>query len=296
MSANEKDAMRNTLSVFMHSHPPKAPIPSPSWMHAHAHIAGRFAFATLGVFLLVTVPVVYASGKSLPGDMLYPVKVSVVEPTSEFLAFKPEERVQRIVEHSEQRVKETALVRGDAGKVSVASAALKETAERGQRYLEKTEDLSLDEKIETQKDLLSSLEAHEILAVNAEAHDKSAIRNTRLTLEDNLIETVELLVDSEGSEETLKHIASSIEKIQEKIESPMEEEQRLAFEKGIQKTNTELSEGDTEGALRAIILSEQDASVFDLLDEALASTTPETAGEQSEQSLEENPSTEESTE
>ncbi|MHB1330893.1 MAG: hypothetical protein ACYCY6_02925 [Minisyncoccota bacterium] len=40
----------------------------------------QFALIASFIFLLSTSSVVYASGESLPGDLLYPVKISIVEP------------------------------------------------------------------------------------------------------------------------------------------------------------------------------------------------------------------------
>ncbi len=277
LSQDEKGLMKDRLDAFVRSHP-AVPVSSPSWMHAHLFRGAVFAYA-LGVLLIVTVPTVYASGKSLPGDFLYPIKVGVVEPTSEFLTLTPEKHIQRIVAHSEERVRETALVRTDAEKTLIASRALEETAVRGSEYMQGTDTLSLEKKIDVQKDLLTAVEAHEALVVDAGAVVDDAVRETRLILEDDLIEAMRLFVETNGETEALAYISVSIEKIREKTKEPLEEDLRAVFEKGVTQAITKLSEGNTNAALRAIVLNEQDADVIGIVAEMTATSTESEDGD-----------------
>jgi hypothetical protein len=74
-----------------------------TWIHA-----SRFAFAvTMALILALTGGTLsYAAESSLPGDLLYPIKVKVTEPVRDVLAVKPEVNAKWQVEKTERRMQE----------------------------------------------------------------------------------------------------------------------------------------------------------------------------------------------
>lgn len=65
-----------------------------------------FALASLLIIVLAGSSVAYAAEKSLPGDILYPVKVNVMEPVQEALAKTPEAKALVQANLAEKRLKE----------------------------------------------------------------------------------------------------------------------------------------------------------------------------------------------
>ncbi|GMU73954.1 MAG: hypothetical protein AMXMBFR44_1530 [Candidatus Campbellbacteria bacterium] len=279
LSEHERTEMHSTLQLFVKTNPVHAPVRSRGWMRAHVLHRAVFAYA-LGALLIVTLPTVYASGQSLPGDTLYALKVNVLEPTTEFLSFNNEARAERTTEHTQQRLREIASVRTDerhAEKISVASNELEEGVNRVRKHLRESEDISLQKKIEIQKDLLSVVEAHEtILDTVSSSTKNNELAETQVVLENELIETIGSFVETADTDTVLDHIEDSIEKIQERVKSVAYEEERTILEQGVSETIAELAEGNTDEALQTLILSEQDAEAFDVVQNLTAEDTQDT--------------------
>ena len=77
----ESVRMRSTLRSYMDMHPIHVPLrarPTPSWYDIFAHPA--LAFVAVCAILGSSAGVSYAAESSLPGDVLYPLKVAINEP------------------------------------------------------------------------------------------------------------------------------------------------------------------------------------------------------------------------
>ncbi|MFZ3012022.1 MAG: hypothetical protein WA060_03465 [Minisyncoccia bacterium] len=97
MTDLERDHIyRNILSspVISYTHPVKSPWAVFSFM-ATIH-KNRFVYygSVLGLFVVLGGGAVFASGNSLPGNIFYPLKVSVIEPLYSTLTFSPKAKAQ----------------------------------------------------------------------------------------------------------------------------------------------------------------------------------------------------------
>ena len=272
MTTSEKTRLRGVLLA----HASKTPVPLPSlYMPFLRHMRwyGALAFCFI---VILTIPTTYAAERSLPGDALYALKVNVIEPTTELLAFDPESRARRITEHSHRRLEETVAVLDDkdaAEKISIAANELEDSTDRARKHLEESDDITLREQIDIRKDMLSIVEAHDAIVSDFGVTPSDATDEQRLILEDELIESVDVFTETASEGDVLNHIESSIEEVREKTEDPITEEQRSIFEEGIAQTLSELSQGDADDALLTLILHDQDAETIELILRATASTT-----------------------
>jgi hypothetical protein len=98
LSAEERDAMRTRISLFMKANPARAPF----YIHALDSVLGifsspaQFSFArghrfqmtaaVLALVLVIGVGTSYAAQTTVPGDLLYPIKIHVTEPIQGALA------------------------------------------------------------------------------------------------------------------------------------------------------------------------------------------------------------------
>lgn len=78
------------------------PVPSPFFIHGL--FISRFAYAGLSFLLVAFTGTAYASHYALPGDILYPVKVSVAEPITGSLAFTDAAKVAWHTSIAEERL------------------------------------------------------------------------------------------------------------------------------------------------------------------------------------------------
>lgn len=102
LTDEEKRALlRRVMEAPLRS--PYAPARS-GWLFVHKRIMYVGA-AALAVIISGT-SVAYASLGSVPGDSLYPVKVSVVEPALDLLAFTPEKKAERQADKAIRRLSE----------------------------------------------------------------------------------------------------------------------------------------------------------------------------------------------
>jgi hypothetical protein len=106
LSSEKKEEFRRELelTVLMHPVPVAAPFRLPRWAAMH-----RLAFASslVGVAILISgTGASLAAERALPGDTLYPVKVSVNERVRETLAWTPSSRVEWEAQRIERRVAE----------------------------------------------------------------------------------------------------------------------------------------------------------------------------------------------
>jgi hypothetical protein len=79
------------------------------WSHHYKHYQLHFRFMPILIILALVLGgggISYAAEGSLPGDMLYPVKVSINEPVRGFVAFSDEAKISWNIERVERRFNE----------------------------------------------------------------------------------------------------------------------------------------------------------------------------------------------
>lgn len=102
MDPQLRDGFRRTLAVMAGGH--VAPTPARFFS-----LPRSFAWASAAVLVAVSgASVTLASTRSIPGDPLYPAKVSILEPVERALAFSDEARGEVAVSHLERRFREAA--------------------------------------------------------------------------------------------------------------------------------------------------------------------------------------------
>lgn len=118
LRSGAKSRIRERLMQYLQEHPvPVQPVLSPYQRFVdrispfNSRFNSRFFVPAAGAFvLLLTFGGVstYAAEGALPGTILYPIKVSVIEPVREFLATSPEAKAKRKVAVAETRLGEVA--------------------------------------------------------------------------------------------------------------------------------------------------------------------------------------------
>ncbi|MHB8652142.1 MAG: DUF5667 domain-containing protein [Minisyncoccota bacterium] len=113
LSVYEKYVMRRALVRHIHAIPSPYGQPSPMtgvWVRSRALVIST----VVGVFLISTT-ISYAASVALPGDVLYPVKLSINEPMKIFFARTPEAQAQAHMAIAAERLTEAEqlALRGD---------------------------------------------------------------------------------------------------------------------------------------------------------------------------------------
>lgn len=120
LSRDEKADMRTALREYMQFRPVRAGVPSADaptatiwwWQRVRVQSVGA-ALAVLLVFSGAGVS--FAAEGALPGDALYPVKVSVNEEVRGALAFSAEEKAEWSAQRAERRLEEAAQLAASGG-------------------------------------------------------------------------------------------------------------------------------------------------------------------------------------
>lgn len=139
LAADEKSAMREQLLKFMAAHPPRQNAEAPPSMGVLIFMQRIFtmrAFAVVLLFFVLTGGIAAASEKSLPGDLLYPVKIHVTEEIREAFAFSPKAKVEVATLRAERRLEEAEIL---AQKDMLPSDVAATLADDFERHAEKTE-------------------------------------------------------------------------------------------------------------------------------------------------------------
>lgn len=114
-SADEKSQMKNRLHSFMRMYPVRNAEPRRQDMQeSKKNIIANLAFFrlkymtafALAILLFVSGGMTYAAEGSLPGDLLYPVKLHVSEPVRQYLSFSTESKAQLEAELAKKRLAE----------------------------------------------------------------------------------------------------------------------------------------------------------------------------------------------
>jgi len=134
LSVGQKKAMLASVygdSLGISSPVIKRAMPSPYWsLFQHKTLVG---FATLFVFILGTT---YASAQSLPGDVLYGVKVRVLEPAVSLFKFSSESKIEYNRSLLEKRAGELRALEAEG---SISEKASLESAAATRRIIETLE-------------------------------------------------------------------------------------------------------------------------------------------------------------
>jgi hypothetical protein len=118
LTKGEKSKMLHNLSLYADLHMPiESPFSILSFLKTPLSREISFALASVIITILIGGSVAYASEKSLPGDLLYPVKTKIVEPMKIALASTPGAKARVETELADNRLQEAeALDR--AGKLT----------------------------------------------------------------------------------------------------------------------------------------------------------------------------------
>ena len=105
LSSMEKSLIRDSLSTFMNS----KPLPSPYLRKTDIFVWFKQRYAFVGVLVAVFFVLegtTFAAQKSLPGDILYSVKINLNEKVESLLATTPKATAEIEVKHATTRLKE----------------------------------------------------------------------------------------------------------------------------------------------------------------------------------------------
>jgi len=160
LSISEKDAGRERVAAFLEANPSRVASP-----HAKLLLAGFRPVFALFLILTVGVGAASASEDALPGSILYPIKVRVIEPTRVAFAQTPEDRADVEMDHANRRLEEFARLSVQEGSDETLTAtlavALKEHVDSANEAIDEVA-ASGDETgaFDAAADLHSILEAH----------------------------------------------------------------------------------------------------------------------------------------
>ncbi len=168
-SPEQKAHGRSTLEAYVREHPVKSNPWNAFFSGSMSHFFGlryiSFA-AMLLVVMLASGGTAYASRQSLPGDLLYPIKVSITEPLETALAVTAEAKIEAELRHSENRLQEADALANE-GELNPElydrlRSRFQAQAERVQDRMQKLEDDGKSEKaLEVAARYESFLETHQ---------------------------------------------------------------------------------------------------------------------------------------
>lgn len=115
LSTAELTEGKDALMTYMRAHPVQQNAHGALFGHLHSFFFSRFPALALSAVIVVTgssVVVASAAESALPGDALYTVKVSVLEPLRERMIKTPERRMAWKVRKVERRISEAKALQG----------------------------------------------------------------------------------------------------------------------------------------------------------------------------------------
>jgi hypothetical protein len=232
-----------------------------SWFLAKSLVPGgflRFVAQPVGVFAVLVLFAfcsgifgVSASKGSLPGDFLYPVKLSS-EKVKVGLTVKSEKKAVLHVEFAEERVKEIEAVaqkekqlEKKKEKIQTAVAGLKEEMAEAQKTLDKVKETpkkaqeivaaakqvnekttAISEKIEQKKSETDNQEIVKFLDSAIKAADAAGVKAVEVIVEKHEAGAVQLT--QEEVKKTIESIGDKINKKQEEVKAVVEEVQEVS--------------------------------------------------------------------
>lgn len=129
LTRDERENIRRELRVFMAEHPVREEISAWSWtsMSLHRFASGAVAFALV---LTVGAGTSYAAEGTLPGDLLYPIKLGVNERVAGALASGPKAKATWHAERATRRLEEVETLAASGRLDATTSAEVHENLER----------------------------------------------------------------------------------------------------------------------------------------------------------------------
>jgi len=128
------------------------------------HMLFRPFAATLASAFILTLAgggMAYAAEGSLPGDLLYPIKVHITEPVISTLSFTPARRAQWNVRIIERRLTEANALEGKSNPDSRQMILRSQMEENATDLRRRLRNLSPEERKSTREDFLSELTQHQ---------------------------------------------------------------------------------------------------------------------------------------
>ena len=187
LSPAEKESMRSGVALFLEQHPVRNMTlarqlieeRSKSAHSAYAEVSALQSllsrlqpmFIALLVVLLVGGGTSFAAESALPGDTLYPVKVSINEEVGSFLAFSEEAQARFDTRRAENRLEEAAELAAKGRLNSETSASIQSRFEAHTSAFE--DDI---EAIEASENSRSSFEMHSNFEASLNAHERILAR------------------------------------------------------------------------------------------------------------------------
>lgn len=179
LRGSERRELRERLISYMEYHPLPAELKNAELMPAvvkqrvqwfKTNIVMRYASA-LAVLLVMTVPVI--AERTVPGDVLYPIKVRFNEEVRSSLALSPYQKVEWETERLERRISEARLL-ADAGKLTPevgaeVAEAVKQHSDAAQKEIAAIRESDSEEAAIAELTFASALEVQsEVLQGHAE--------------------------------------------------------------------------------------------------------------------------------
>ena len=157
-----KDAIRSAIVRHMIMNPVNAAVPAYSfWRSVSDMVFKKLApiYAAAAIVVLLSGAVSFAAEGTLPGDMLYPVKVNVNESVRAALTFSPEAETAWEIERAERRLEETVVL-SERGPVDADVEAKLEDRfnKHAERVREQIKDMETSGKVGTAANLASRFE------------------------------------------------------------------------------------------------------------------------------------------
>lgn len=170
LTEEERAEMRARLKLFMAEHPVRRTFVERLFVKAPSAMPGvtfmRPAVALLLIVLLIGGGTTYTAADALPGDVLYPIKVSVNEPIAGAFALSPEAKAQWEATLAARRLEEAGALALQGRLTEDARLALEERFEKHTAQFEKNTsrlavaEEKLDVAADTQSFMEVSLKAH----------------------------------------------------------------------------------------------------------------------------------------
>lgn len=111
LTSEEKSALFARLNTYADAHEPVRPAQSPYFSYFHISRTLTYSFVSVfALILVITGGAVTRSEKSLPGDVLYHLKVNVAEPLKVAFSPTPEAREVAQVQNIEERLNEAEIL------------------------------------------------------------------------------------------------------------------------------------------------------------------------------------------
>lgn len=162
LSADEKAGMKRDLIIFMYDHPAHV-IRSPFAISLASLHTLRAAMGALLVVVLIGGSIATAAERSLPGDMLYGLKVNVNEEVRSAVTLSSESEAAWEVQRASRRLREAeklaTLGRLDVDTLATLEARFEKHAEASALEAEKSDDAVV--KAAVHADIEATFEAHD---------------------------------------------------------------------------------------------------------------------------------------